>query len=123
MKVLRGCLIVVGVIGVLLFPPLLPLWLAGIGVWRRRRGESALPEFPFLTRPGRTVIVLVAWVGLLLVTITAFAASVSTSTDEHAAPVLGVFLIFGLTLLVAADLGVQVLLFALRRIRFGARKS
>jgi hypothetical protein len=123
MKVLRGCLIAVGVIGVLLFPPLLPVWLAGIGVRRRRRGQSALPELSFLTRPGRMVIVLVAWVGLLLVTITAFAASVSTSTDEHAAPVLGVFLMFGLTLLIAADLVIQGVLFALRRIHFGARQS
>jgi len=59
---------------------------------------------------GRLIFFTVGWIGLSLVTITAFAASIATSTDEHAAPVLGVFVIFGLFGIAAVDMAAQVAL-------------
>jgi hypothetical protein len=41
------------------------------------------------------------------VTLTFFAATISTSTDEHIAPVLGVFTILALVLIAAADVLAQ----------------
>jgi hypothetical protein len=109
-KALKVVLIVFGVILVVFVPPVLPLWLGVIALRRRRRGEPAQPRLAFLSRLGRLALLTVGWVGLILVTITAFAASVSTSTDEHAAPVLGVFVIFATVLIVAADLAIQGIL-------------
>jgi hypothetical protein len=60
------------------------------------------------------VFYAVGWVALALVTVVFVAAMISTSTDEHAAPVLGVFVIFGLFLIVAGDVVAQGLLAAAR---------
>ena len=121
-KALKVVLVVLGVILVVFVPPVLPVWLGVVALRRRRRGEPAHPRLAFLSRPGRVVLLVVGWVGLILVTITAFAASVSTSTDEHAAPVLGVFVIVGIILIVAVDFAIQVILGAGRHALRAARR-
>jgi hypothetical protein len=121
-KGLKVVFVTLGVILVLFVPPVLPLWLGTIAIRRRRRGEPAHPPLPFLSRPGRLVFLTVGWAGLILVTITAFAASISTSTDEHAAPILGVFLIVAILAIVAVDLAIHGIRVACRHAVRAARR-
>ena len=103
MRSVRGFLVALGLVAAFFFPPVLPLWLAVAFVRRRRAGKPGLPPLSLLTRTGRVAFFVVGWVGLTLVTLTFFAATISTSTDEHIAPVLAAFTILALFLVAAAD--------------------
>jgi len=110
----KGLLIGVGLVGAFIFAPLVSLYLAVLFVRRRRSGKPGFPALPLFTRPGRIVFCTVAWGGLTLVTISFAAATISTSTDEHVAPVLGAFTIFALIAIAATDVVTQGLLAAAR---------
>lgn len=106
----KGLLVGLGLVGAIIFAPLVPLVLAVLVVRRRRSGKPGLPALPLFSRPGRIVFWVVAWGGLTLVTITFVASAISTSIDEHAAPVLGVFTLLTLIVIAAADFATQGLL-------------
>jgi hypothetical protein len=95
------------VVVALLFAPLLFVWLTAGLVRRRRRGEPVLSALPWLSRPGEIAFWAVGYAGLALVSAVYVAGLISTSTDEHAAPILGVWLIFGLFVIAATDLVIQ----------------
>ncbi len=96
-------LAVIATFVIVIFPPILPVALAVLFILRRRRGELRLPLLPFLSRAGRVVFFGFAWLGLLLVTIEFVASSYFNAVDEHVAPVVAVFVLFGLWLIVTAD--------------------
>jgi hypothetical protein len=103
----KGVLVALAVLVAFFFPPILPLWVVGAVVQRRRAGKPGFPPIPSLTRLGRIGFYTVGLAGLTLVTVTFFAATISTSTDEHIAPIVAVFTILILAILVVVDVSIQ----------------
>jgi hypothetical protein len=56
-----------------------------------------------MTRPGRVVLLVVAFLGAEVVAVDMFASAYFNSVDEHAAPVVGDIVLGVLLLIIVAD--------------------
>jgi hypothetical protein len=105
-------------LAILFASPAVPIGIASWATWERKQGRPVLTRFPAfvgtMSTPGRIVFFTVAFIGGELVAIDLFVSTNFDAVDEHAASILGVYVLVALTLVVTFEYLMRHLVAAVR---------